>query len=628
MHSSFSLLWQILKYRWPFRFLIVLLSFFSACLGLAGPFFQKEFVDLLSGSPLIWDIQSNPLFLLLFSFLCILGSLAFTQLAQLLGVYESLEVQRWLGRKLYQHSLDLRSDSLSGHPTGEVVATYATDVPGATVILDQSLPTGTNIIFPLILSPIVLHHYFGISYLPILSIFIVLSIVNFFMAYRQSHFFYRFKTIAAERMGLVGQWVQNIRTLRILGWVSEFEKKILKVREFETLNRLSMLTNGQTMNSISSSITFIINIVAVISFLSVTNNKMSSGTLLALLWIIGIFLTKPFRQMPWFFTFLFDSWTSLRRVNLFLRLKNIEHVQRAQEIHKIDLLDQAPPDLIIQNLNLEIGGEKILKNINLQIKSREFVAIVGEVGSGKTSLLLSLTGENGATFDQYHLGRNDARTMHLDHLRQFFSFVPQSGFIMSANLRENITLEYDKQTPTPELELKIKKSLRLAEFDIDSERVTDGLETEIGERGVNLSGGQKQRVSLARVDFYKSPVILLDDCLSAVDVDTENKLIDGLILSEWANRTRILTTHRLTILDKTDRVLFLKDGKVLAFDTYKNLLSKNKEFQEYTSSVSMTVAKTAFKEPEAEIATLVVAATSAITSTTLIPSTGEDHGPE
>ena len=156
-------------------------------------------------------------------------------------------------------------------------------------------------------------------------------------------------------MGLVGQWVQNIRTLRILGWVSEFEKKILKVREFETENRLMMLTNSQTMNSISSSITFIINIVAVISYLSVTNNRMSSGTLLALLWIIGIFLTKPFRQMPWFFTFLFDSWTSLRRVNLFLRLKNIDHVKRAQEIHKIDLLDQAPPDLIVQNLNLEIN---------------------------------------------------------------------------------------------------------------------------------------------------------------------------------------------------------------------------------------------------------------------------------
>jgi ABC-type multidrug transport system fused ATPase/permease subunit len=132
----------------------------------------------------------------------------------------------------------------------------------------------------------------------------------------------------------------------------------------------------------------------------------------------------------------------------------------------------------------------------------------------------------------------------------------------------------------------IEESLLLAQFDLNTERVEKGLNTEIGERGVNLSGGQRQRVGLARVHFHKAPIMLLDDCLSAVDVDTESKLFAQLIQGAWADRTRLLVTHRLSALTKVDRILFMEEGRILDQGTFEELLARNEKFREYTTSVA------------------------------------------
>ncbi len=209
--------------------------------------------------------------------------------------------------------------------------------------------------------------------------------------------------MAAERIGLVSEWIQNIRTIRILGWTRHFEKNIFAKRIVETRNRVLMVTNGQVMNSISSSITFMLNAVALGSLVLYSNHKMTSGELLALLWIVGVFLSRPFRQMPWFFTFAFDSWTSLKRLEDFLGTKNNEtsdHGAPEPVLKERDLKFA----LQVRGLNLVVSGRTILRNINLEVKHGEFVAVVGEVGAGKSMLLLSLLEETGAHFDYYHIG--------------------------------------------------------------------------------------------------------------------------------------------------------------------------------------------------------------------------------
>jgi ATP-binding cassette subfamily B multidrug efflux pump len=310
----------------------------------------------------------------------------------------------------------------------------------------------------------------------------------------------------------------------------------------------------------------------------------TQGALEAHLWIVGIFLTRPFRQMPWFFTFAFDSWTSLRRLEDFFATQNNQTPEENWEDGEDNLAIASEKwALEAKNLRLSIGKKSVLKNISMKVAHGELIAIVGEVGSGKSLLLLSLLGETGASFEDLQIDGKDALHMSVDELRAQFAYVPQEGFIMSASLRENVAFLYDIE---PELDPNIEESLKLAQFDLTTERVEDGLNTEIGERGVNLSGGQRQRVGLARVHYHNAPVLLLDDCLSAVDVDTEQRLFDELLMGAWKGRTRIMVTHRLTTLARVDRIFFLKEGQLIDHGRYEELLTRNAEFREYTMSVA------------------------------------------
>lgn len=153
---------------------------------------------------------------------------------------------------------------------------------------------------------------------------------------------------------------------------------------------------------------------------------------------------------------------------------------------------------------------------------------------------------------------------------------------MSSTLRDNVAFNYDI---AKEKDLEIGLALSHAQFQWSTERLEQGLSTEIGERGVNLSGGQKQRVSIARVDYIKSPIVLLDDCLSALDVDTERKLVSDLFNKQWKGRTRILATHRLSILPLVNRVLFLESGHVLGYGPHEQLLKDLPAYHHFVRSL-------------------------------------------
>lgn len=574
-----TLLAQVIFHRWAWRLLILLCSLGAAVAGLMAPWFQKEFIDVLIGSesPLALRWFDSPVPWILLAFAAMVVAQGFAQLTSFLGAREAILLQNVFARRLYDHMLKLRADTMSRRALGEVVSLYATDVPGATVFLDQTLVMGASTVFPLILAPFALSALFGTPLYPTIGIILAVATFHTALAFRQSKFFARFKQLAAERTGLVNEWVQNIRTLRILGWMTAFEDTIFDKRVVETENRVRMVTNGQLMNSVSTSVTFALNIATLGSLTWWNSQTLTPGEILALLWILGVFLTRPFRQMPWFFTFMFDAWTSLRRLQQFIDTANPGTPASTDPIPA----PEPAAALEVRKLRLDAGGKRLLDDIDLVVRPGEFVAVVGEVGSGKSLLLLSLLRETGASFARYEIAGKDAAAMPDEELRANYAFVPQEGFIMSATLRDNVVFDYD--TPA-ERDAAVLSSLKAADFDPGRERVDDALEAEIGERGVNLSGGQRQRISLARAHYARASVLLLDDCLSAVDVDTERKLVEGLLNGEWRGRTRLLVTHRLSILDRVDRILFLKDGRIEAQGSLEDL-NGNAEFREFTASL-------------------------------------------
>lgn len=524
--------------RIGFRILLILCSLFSAISGLLLPYFQKQFSQNLEASMLAYGV----LFTLLYFVL--------NQLTLFIGQYESIRAQKKLALLLYRTNLQLKPLTIQNKTVGEIVSLYATDIPSITNWLEQSLPYGFSIAFPLILTPIFLNQFYHLSWFFSFGLVLTIIFVNSLMAYRQSIFLFRFKYLAAARMGLVNEWIQNIRGLKILNWIAGFENKIIKKRIEETKNRMSMVTNGQFMNAISSSINFWMNLAILAYFVWWQKEILSKSDLIGLLWVTGVFLAKPFRQLPWFFTFVFDAWTSFMRLANFLKLEN------EPEVIKHPIQPKNSNTLIaVKNLNLtlKISPEKsvqVLKHINLNASSGEMIAVIGPVGSGKSLLLKSLIRETPFHADEFYCVPA--------------SYLPQEHFVMSASLRDNVNFNYGSNK---EHDQDVTRSLKKSQFSFELDRIGDsserGLDVVIGERGLNLSGGQKQRVTLARQIYNARKLVILDDPLSALDVNTESSLIQEFIELKKSGHTLILTTQRFTVLPFCDRIIYVDQGEIL-----------------------------------------------------------------
>jgi len=575
-----SLLRSLLFERPWWRVLVLFLSLFGTIFGLLAPYSQKHFTDaLIQGeSAKLW---------LLAAFVFLVLQQLFQQAVILVSNRESLFSQKALGDACFSRLLEGPNGLVGRAPAGVAVSLFAVDIPGAAALLDQSLLMASSMIFPLLLAPIALHSFYGIPWWASIGSISLLVLVNFILAERQSHYFMAFKTLAAERTGLVSEWVQNIRTLRILGWVESAEKRIFALRRRETENRKKMVTNGQVMNSIASSATFGLNLLAILLLLRIRRASggdvnPTPGELLSLLWILGVFLARPLRQLPWMIVMTFDALSSLRRLEHALVIPVQRPALKEASGASADSGAPGPYALEVKGLSLDNDGKQLLSNIDLTLKKGALVAVVGEVGSGKSLLLQSLIGGTGARFQRFALGGEETKGPLDPRIRGKFAFVPQEGFTISATLRENVLFTYlDGKLPGANVDENLKASLLTCQFQPASERITHGLDSEIGEKGVNLSGGQRQRIGLARAHYSDREFVLLDDCLSAVDVDTERRLIERLISGAWKKQTRLIATHRLAILPLCDEVIFLNDGRVEIRGSYEELLILSPRFREF-----------------------------------------------
>ena len=544
--SQKDVVYFILFDRLSVRIGIMLLAFFATLAGLAVPYFQRDFMQHLTTNPLL---------------ICtVLAFLSFVlmQATNFLGQREALITQKALSEKLYHHILRLKPLTTSHKTVGEMVALYTTDIPSCTMWLEQTIPYALTTAFPLILAPIFLNLVYHIPYGLTLSLIAGLVCVNLMLARRQSGFFYYFKILAGQRMGLVNEWIQNIRGLKSLNWIQGFENKIIKKRIEETNNRIAMVTNGQIMNSISSSVTFWLNLAILFYVTYFHNELIGQIDIIAVMWVMGVFLSKPLRQLPWFFTMMFDAWTSIRRTGDFFALANLPY-----QIEKDHGVLRADESLVVEDLNLIIDNKVVLKNINLTVKKNEVVAVIGPIGSGKSVLFKSIMRET------------PFKAKRLDQLPH--SYLPQEPFILSATLTENIILDYHNEASDAEAHApKAFAALKHAQFDIEHDRITDGLKTIIGERGLNISGGQKQRLNLARLFYNPLPLFLLDDPFSAVDVGTEKKLIDALFTLKDQGHSFLVITQRYEFLNHCDRIVYLEKGEIKFNGLYSDFIREPK----------------------------------------------------
>lgn len=214
------------------------------------------------------------------------------------------------------------------------------------------------------------------------------------------------------------------------------------------------------------------------------------------------------------------------------------------------------------------NGDRVLANIDLTIEPGQTVAFVGRTGAGKSTLTRLVPRLYDVTEGAVLIDGLDVRELPLDSVRKAVGFVPQEAFLFSESIRDNIAFG-----KTDASDAEVREAARLAGLDTDIEEFSEGYGTRVGERGITLSGGQRQRATIARAVLVDPPILILDDVLSAVDTETEERILSQLsgVMKE---RTTLLVSHRISTVKNADLICVLREGRIVEKGSHEELVAK------------------------------------------------------
>lgn len=280
-------------------------------------------------------------------------------------------------------------------------------------------------------------------------------------------------------------------------------------------------------------------------------------------------LTWPVATIGWVTSIVQQAEVSQKRINEFLKVE--------PEIQ--NLVAETSPiqgNIAFKNVSFTYDDTNItaLKNISFSLKTGETLAIVGKTGSGKTTVLDLISRMYDTGDGVIEIDNTPIRDLNLNSLRNAISIVPQDAFLFSETIKENI--KFGKEDATDEEVIDAAKFASVHKNIIGFKK---GYDTILGERGITLSGGQKQRVSIARAIIKDPNILLLDDCLSAVDTETEEEILSN-IERITKNKTTIIVSHRISSAKNADKIIVLDDGKIIQNGSYDDLIDEDGYFKE------------------------------------------------
>ncbi|XP_042345538.1 multidrug resistance-associated protein 1-like [Plectropomus leopardus] len=363
------------------------------------------------------------------------------------------------------------------------------------------------------------------------------------------------------RIKLMNEILSGVKILKFYAWEEAFLRRVgvLRDGELQALKKSQILHSVSLASFNSSSFLIALSVFSVYVLID-ERNVLDAQKIFVSVALINI-LKNPLSQLPFAMSTTMQAVVSLRRLGNFLcqdELKpdNVERLPYSTDGHGV----------VVQGASFSWtnDGPPCLRRIDVRVKTGSLVAVVGHVGSGKSSLLSAMLGEM-------------ERRSGFVSVKGSVAYVPQQAWIQNASLKDNILFGGERKESW--YHRVLEACALLPDLDILPARDS----TEIGEKGLNLSGGQKQRVSLARAVYRKSDVYLLDDPLSAVDAHVGQHIFDRVIGPRGLlkDKTRVLVTHGLSFLSKADLVLVMEEGQISEMGSYTELMDRKGAFARF-----------------------------------------------
>ncbi|XP_062608623.1 multidrug resistance-associated protein 1-like [Saccostrea cucullata] len=539
----------------------LLASFFKIArdvLSMIQPLLLKLMIDFLENKHTEdWPLWNGWGLAILFFISGVVESLFFTQGAFCMMTL-GLKVKVALVGLIYQKSLRMNNAAKSHYTIGDIVNLMSVDCQR---IQDAFMFQYEILSFPfmLALGLYLIWNQMGVATLGSVAVIIIISALNILFGKLQQKYQGIILALKSSRIKLLNEVLSGIKVLKMYTWEPPFTKKLLNIRlrEMFFLKKVCVVTAFSTLFSVHSP--FMMSYFVLLIFTLTSGNYLDASKVFVSLTIINT-LRFSITIVPFVITGIIQMLVSLKRIEKFLCKEDLNQKNVSTSLTTGYAISIDNGYFTWDRRN----RKPTLNRINLKVREGKLVAVVGQVGAGKSSLIAAMLGEMENVKGHVNVQGSVA-------------YVPQEAWIQNLTVKENILFGSKFS------EKKYKRIIQACALLPDLTVLSAGDNTEIGERGINVSGGQKQRISLARAVYSNSDVYLMDDPLSAVDSHVGKSLFKEVIGPEGLlrHKTRILVTHGVHWLPKVDLIVVMDEGTISEVGTYEELMQKRGSFSEF-----------------------------------------------
>ena len=376
-------------------------------------------------------------------------------------------------------------------------------------------------------------------------------------------------TVFQQYLSKVSSFTQEIfsgiRVIKAYSLENQQQNNLINLAEESKSKSLSLARVQSLFGPLMLALIGISNLVVIYfgGMLYINGTIKSIGTIAEFILYVNM-LTWPVASLGWVSSMVQEAEASQKRLNEFLKI--VPDIQNNNPSSST-----VDGTISFENVSYTYEDTNIeaLKNISFTVKKGETLAILGKTGSGKSTLLSLISRMYDATEGQVKIDGKEISQLNLFDLRNSIGIVPQDAFLFSDSIKNNI--KFGKENATDDEVIAAAKSAVVHD---NIEGFNKGYDTILGERGITLSGGQKQRVSIARAIIKKPEIFLFDDCLSAVDTETEEAILNNLF-EICKDKTTIIVSHRVSSAKNADKIIILENGKIIQQGFHNQLINEN-----------------------------------------------------